>query len=60
MTESIALTTERLFERLLRAGILARHTHGFPGLDGGWLRLALRDRDSNARLLAVLSEGERP
>lgn len=60
MTEAIALTTERLFERLLRAGILARHTHGFPGLDGSWLRLALRDRDSNARLLAVLSEGERP
>ncbi|MGR2740865.1 pyridoxal phosphate-dependent aminotransferase [Billgrantia sp. Q4P2] len=46
-----------LFERLLRFGILARHTHGFPGLDGGWLRLALRDRDANARLLAALDEG---
>ncbi|SDJ94544.1 pyridoxal phosphate-dependent aminotransferase [Billgrantia gudaonensis] len=57
MTESIALTTERLFERLLHAGILARHTHGFPGLDGGWLRLALRDRDSNTRLLGALGEG---
>nr|WP_298377391.1 threonine-phosphate decarboxylase CobD [uncultured Halomonas sp.] len=45
-----------LFERLLRAGILARHTHGFPGLDGDWLRLALREGDANTRLLAALSE----
>ncbi|WP_163559590.1 threonine-phosphate decarboxylase [Halomonas sp. NO4] len=50
--------TETLFERLLRSGILARHTHGFPGLDGGWLRLALRDRSDNDRLLAALAEGE--
>jgi len=52
--------TEALFERLLRSGILARHTHGFPGLEGGWLRLALRDREANDRLLAALGEGRRP
>ncbi|MEQ5800647.1 threonine-phosphate decarboxylase CobD [Halomonas sp. H10-9-1] len=49
-----------LFERLLRSGILARHTHGFRGLDGDWLRVALRDRAANDRLLAVLSEEDAP
>lgn len=49
-----------LFERLLRSGILARHTHGFRGLDGDWLRVALRDRAANDRLLAVLSEEGTP
>nr|WP_298410707.1 threonine-phosphate decarboxylase CobD [uncultured Halomonas sp.] len=53
---SASIASAALFEQLLRAGILARHTHGFPGLDGGWLRLALRERDANARLLAALSE----
>lgn len=46
--------TDALFEAWLRAGILARHTRNFPGLDGGWLRLALRSRADNDRLLAVL------
>ncbi|PXX99667.1 threonine-phosphate decarboxylase CobD [Halomonas sp. LBP4] len=48
--------TDDLFEALLRSGILARHTRNFPGLDGGWLRLALRSRADNDRLLAVLAE----
>ncbi|MCG6659290.1 pyridoxal phosphate-dependent class II aminotransferase [Halomonas campisalis] len=53
------VSTDALFERLLRCGILVRHTHNFAGLDGGWLRLALRDRADNDRLLAALSkEGE--
>ncbi|MDI5936041.1 aminotransferase class I/II-fold pyridoxal phosphate-dependent enzyme [Halomonas kalidii] len=54
---AIALaTTEALFEHLLRSGILARHTRNFPGLDSGWLRLALRERADNERLLAALAE----
>ncbi|SFU86676.1 threonine-phosphate decarboxylase CobD [Halomonas korlensis] len=47
-------TTDALFEAWLQAGILTRHTRNFPGLDGGWLRLALRSRADNDRLLAVL------
>ncbi|WP_017430121.1 threonine-phosphate decarboxylase CobD [Vreelandella jeotgali] len=47
---------EVLLERLLRGGILARHTHGFAGLDGRWLRLALRDERANNRLLKVLDD----
>ncbi|GAB2726949.1 threonine-phosphate decarboxylase CobD [Halomonas garicola] len=50
------LDAEALLERLLRGGILARHTHGYAGLDGGWLRLALRDKDANNRLLKVLDD----
>ncbi|WNK19170.1 threonine-phosphate decarboxylase CobD [Halomonas piscis] len=50
------LDAEALLARLLRGGILARHTHGFAGLDGRWLRLALRDRAANNRLLEVLDD----
>lgn len=51
---------DALLERLLQAGILARHTHNFPGLDGGWLRLALRGPADNDRLLAALAAREGP
>ena len=50
------LDTARLFERLLRGGILARHTHSFSGLEGEWLRLALRDEAGNTRLLEGLHD----
>lgn len=49
-----------LFAFLLERGLLVRHTHGFPGLDGAWLRLALRGRDDNARLLEALAAWRRP
>ncbi|WP_275287186.1 threonine-phosphate decarboxylase CobD [Halomonas elongata] len=48
-----------LFAFLLERGLLARHTHGFPGLDGAWLRLALRGADDNARLLEALAAWRR-
>lgn len=47
--------TRRLLPALLRRGVLARHTESFPGLDGGWLRLALRDTEENDRLLTALA-----
>lgn len=56
---SSATATQALFEHLLRAGILVRHTHNFVGLDGAWLRVAVRDRVDNERLLAVLAEWRR-
>ncbi|MFG6159892.1 threonine-phosphate decarboxylase CobD [Halomonas sp. 1390] len=55
-----AVEAEALFAFLLRRGLLARHTHNFPGLDGRWLRLALREGPDNARLLAALAAGRRP
>lgn len=51
-----AITSDALFEQLLRRGILVRHTHNFAGLDGGWLRLALRDAAANQRLIKVLHD----
>ncbi|PRY73433.1 threonine-phosphate decarboxylase CobD [Halomonas ventosae] len=48
--------TRRLLPALLHRGVLARHTEGFAGLDGGWLRLALGSADANARLLAALGD----
>ncbi len=48
--------SDALLAFLLRSGILARHTRNFPGLEGGWLRLALRDSTENDQLLSVLSE----
>ncbi|MFG6178269.1 threonine-phosphate decarboxylase CobD [Halomonas sp. THAF12] len=48
-----------LFAFLLERGLLARHTHGFPGLDGAWLRLALRSSEDNARLLEALAAWRR-
>jgi threonine-phosphate decarboxylase len=52
-----AAEAEALFAFLLRRGLLARHTHNFPGLDGRWLRLALRDSADNALLLEALAAG---
>lgn len=49
-------TSEQLLKRLLVSGVLARHTHSFTGLRGEWLRLALRDRSGNERLLKVLHD----
>ncbi len=49
-----------LFAFLLERGLLARHTHGFPGLEGAWLRLALREAEDNARLLEALTAWRRP
>ncbi|PCF95729.1 threonine-phosphate decarboxylase CobD [Vreelandella nigrificans] len=50
------LTSDALFERLLRHGILVRHTHNFSGLNGEWLRIALRDEPANRRLINVLKK----
>lgn len=55
-----AEATETLLAHLLRAGVLARHTVNFPGLDGAWLRVAVRERADNERLLAALAEWKRP
>lgn len=40
-----------LLEHLARSGLLARHTHNFIGLNGAWLRVAVRTRQENTQLL---------
>lgn len=48
--------TEDLFHFLIEYGILTRHTHNFKGLNGKFLRIAIRSKEENERLLAVLQK----
>ncbi|MED0657544.1 threonine-phosphate decarboxylase CobD [Anoxybacillus ayderensis] len=46
--------TMTLFPFLLQQGIVARHTFNFQGLDGKYVRLAIRTKEENDRLLSYL------
>ncbi|WP_449619622.1 threonine-phosphate decarboxylase CobD [Robertmurraya sp. Marseille-Q9965] len=43
-----------LFEFLLRRGIVPRHTMNFPGIEGQWLRFAIKSTNENNQLLEAL------
>ncbi|RYG72404.1 threonine-phosphate decarboxylase [Lentibacillus lipolyticus] len=45
-----------LFLYLLRKGLVLRHTYNFPGLEGGWLRAAIKKEAENNLLMEALSE----
>ena len=45
-----------LFQFLLQKGIVRRHTFNFPGLEGRWLRFAIRGKEENKRLMEVMQE----
>lgn len=45
-----------LFLFLLEKGIVPRHTLNFPGLNGRWLRLAIKQTEDNNQLLEALDE----
>lgn len=47
---------KNLFEFLLRKGIIPRHTYNFPGLEGKWLRFAIKSKEENSKLMEVLLE----
>ncbi len=49
-----------LLAHLAHQGILARHTHNFPGLDGAWLRVAVRSRQENTRLVDAIGRWRLP
>lgn len=46
--------TMTLFPFLLQHGLVARHTFNFQGLDGKYVRLAIRTKEENDRLLSCL------
>ncbi|NUK31205.1 threonine-phosphate decarboxylase [Parageobacillus sp. VR-IP] len=50
--------TEELFFSLLKEGIVPRHTVNFPGLDGRYLRFAVKTKEENDELLHVLKRWE--
>ncbi|MCM3713664.1 threonine-phosphate decarboxylase CobD [Alkalihalobacillus oceani] len=41
---------------LAEKGVIARHTYNFNGLDGRYIRLAVKQPEANDRLIAVLKE----
>lgn len=45
-----------LFTFLLRRGIVPRHTFNFPGLEGKWLRFAIKSTEENNYLMEVFKE----
>lgn len=45
-----------LFIFLLKKGIVPRHTANFPGLNGRWLRFAVKRKEENDMLLGALLE----
>ncbi|CAH2712961.1 Threonine-phosphate decarboxylase [Neobacillus rhizosphaerae] len=46
----------KLFEFLLHKAIVPRHTFNFPGLEGRWLRFAIKGCEENNHLMEVLAE----
>ncbi|MFQ3788403.1 threonine-phosphate decarboxylase CobD [Halomonas sp. A29] len=49
-----------LLEHLARCGILVRHTHNFIGLEGAWLRVAVRSRPENRALVEAIARWRHP
>jgi threonine-phosphate decarboxylase len=45
---------ETIFEQLVQRGLLIRKAASFEGLDRSYIRIAIKDRDSNQRLLKAL------
>lgn len=52
--DSYASNLLPLFQFLLENGIVPRHTYNFPGLEGRWLRFAVKNDSDNQRLMEVL------
>ncbi len=44
-----------LFEFLLDRGMIPRHTMNFPGIEGRWLRFAIKGAEDNNQLMEALS-----
>lgn len=53
----LAEVDEGLHDRLADLGIAVRRADTFPGLDGRWVRIAVRPREQSDVLLAALASG---
>ncbi|MFE8698876.1 threonine-phosphate decarboxylase CobD [Cytobacillus sp. FJAT-53684] len=45
-----------LFQFLIERGIIPRHTMNFRGLEGGWLRFAIKGPEDNDQLMEAMTE----
>ncbi|QHT45646.1 threonine-phosphate decarboxylase [Bacillus sp. SB49] len=55
LKDASAANSDPLFVYLVKNGIIPRHTHTFSGLEGMYIRLAVRKKEENDRLLEVLA-----
>jgi threonine-phosphate decarboxylase len=49
------ITAQGLYEYCISKGVVIRRASNFKGLDGSFVRFAVKDRESNQRLIQVLS-----
>lgn len=56
LTDNQTKNVRSLLQFLMEAGIVARHTENFIGLDGKYLRFAVKTNKENEQLLAVLQK----
>lgn len=54
LRDSRLTNQNKLIQFLLTQGIVPRHTENFRGLDGRWIRLAVKSNEENAKLLKAL------
>ena len=51
-----AENSAELLPFLLKRGMIPRHTYNFPGLDGRWLRFAVKSEADNTMLMEALRQ----
>ncbi|MDT8859293.1 threonine-phosphate decarboxylase CobD [Alkalihalobacillus sp. MEB130] len=56
LQDKMQVETDELFRYLLNHGIVTRHTHNFKGLNGTFIRVAVRSKEENEQLLYVLKK----
>ena len=56
MRDQLTDDIQPLFIYLLKSGIVLRHTVNFPGLEGKWLRVAIKTEQENRLLLEALKK----
>ena len=54
--DDLTTNLQPLFVYLLKKGLVLRHTVNFPGLDGKWLRIAVKTKQENKVLLEALKQ----
>ncbi|MEC2158783.1 threonine-phosphate decarboxylase CobD [Virgibacillus halodenitrificans] len=54
LKDPAAASQESLYYFLLEKGLVLRHTYNFPGLEGNWLRAAVKKEAENNQLMEAL------
>ena len=49
---------DKVFEKFIGKGVMIRKASNFEGLDGSYIRIAVKDRQSNSKLIKIFKEFE--